>query len=151
MKINKIKENKEFLVQLLCGVVFILLGILQILHYKNIGFFELGYVFIGAMYILFAVKTSKLPKTETVFDERYIGLRNKAGFYAFFSILVVVMILSFADVLLLYGPIEINSSAFLFSGSENAFPLMLRYIFISSIGVMIFVGLLTYYRKRGIE
>ena len=148
---DKIKENNVFLVQIICGAVFILLGILQTIHYKNIGFFELGYVFIGIIYILFAIKTSKLPKTETVIDERFIGIKNKAGFYAFFSILIVVMILSFADVLLLYGPIEINSSAFLFSGSENAFPLMLRYIFISSIGVMIFVGLLTYYRKRGIE
>ncbi|MCK5177504.1 MAG: hypothetical protein KAQ92_07280 [Candidatus Aenigmarchaeota archaeon] len=146
---DKIKENNVFLVQIICGAVFILLGILQTIHYKNIGFFELGYVFIGIIYILFAIKTSKLPKTETVIDERFIGIKNKAGFYAFFSILIVVMILSFADILLLYNVMDIGSSVFLFSGSENVFPLMIRYVFISSIGVIIWAGLIIYYRKRG--
>ncbi|MCK5039508.1 MAG: hypothetical protein KAR87_00885, partial [Candidatus Aenigmarchaeota archaeon] len=148
---DKIKENKVFLVQIICGIIFILLGIIQILHYKTIQFFNAGYILIGIMYILLAIKTSKLPKTETVLDERFISIRNKAGFYAFFSIIIVVMILSFVDIILLYDVIDISSSVFLIGGSENAFPLMLRYIFISSIGVMIFVGLIAYYRKRGIK
>ena len=101
------------------------------------------------MYILLAIKTSKLPKTETVPDERFIGIRNKAGFYAFFSIITVVMILSFVDLLLFYGVIDIGSSALFFSGSENVFPLIARYMFISFVGVMVFVCVMAYQLKKG--
>ena len=59
MRKNQIKENKVFLVQIACGVVFILLGLVQIMRYKTIGFFASGYVLIGIMYILLAIKTSK--------------------------------------------------------------------------------------------
>ena len=76
MKKDKIKENKVFLVQTICGGVFILLGVLQAIHYKSIGFFESGYFLIGVMYVLLAIKTSKLSKTETVVDERFISIRN---------------------------------------------------------------------------
>lgn len=135
---------------IICGVVFILLGVIQIMHYKTIRFFDAGYILIGLMYLFIAFKTSTLPKTETAFDERYIGLRNKAGFYAFLSIITTVIILSWMDILLLYTK-DIGSSVFFFSGFENTFPIIIRSIFISTIGIMVFVGLIAYYRKRGIE
>ncbi|MCK5233861.1 MAG: hypothetical protein KAJ91_03515 [Candidatus Aenigmarchaeota archaeon] len=146
---DNVGENKVFLVHIACGAVFILLGLVQVMRYEAIGFFASGYVLIGIMYILLAVKTSKLPKTETMPDERFIGIRDKAGFYAFFSIIAVVMILSFVDLLLLYDIIDIGSSALLFSGSENIFPLMARYMFISFVGVMVFIGVMAYYLKKG--
>ncbi len=95
----KFRQDKDILQFLGMGLGVILLGIVMclFLHPHGIGF---GFILTGVIILIIGLYTATKPKTDIMMDERYTRINEKAGYNAFWTTILTMGILWYADIFL---------------------------------------------------
>ncbi len=96
----KIRKDKDVLRFFGISLVSILLGAAMLMFKAVFGaaaFFGGGLVLAGVIMFVMALCASMKPKTDLVVDERVARINEKAGYSAFWIVLLAVTILYWAD------------------------------------------------------
>ena len=133
MKLHFDVQAKRIIV---AGVLLAVLGAsvlcTSIEESKSIAFVAGGLVLAGLITIVMGLKTAATPKSERAFDERMRGINKKAGYRAFWLVMVIITILFWGNKWFAWG---LDASDF--------------YHFTLSTGFISWALLRLYYEKKG--
>ena len=96
----KIRKDKDILSFIGVGLITILLGSVALFFQtgsKTIMVLGGMSILVGIMMCIMALYASTKPKTELVADERITGINEKAGYAAFWIVLLAVTVIFWAD------------------------------------------------------
>ena len=95
----KFRKDKDILRFFGIGLGVILLGIFMciFLHPHGIG---AGFILVGLIMLVIGLYTSTKPKGDTIMDERFRKINERAGYQAFWITLSTMAILWYADIFL---------------------------------------------------
>ena len=96
----KLRKDKDILSFIGVGLITILLGSVALFfqtYSKTITVLGAISILVGIMMCVMALVASTKPKTELIQDERITRINEKAGYAAFWIVLLVVTILYWAD------------------------------------------------------
>jgi uncharacterized membrane protein len=93
----KIKNKKDALVigGLLAGTVTVLGGIINCLH--SYDFKHCSLIWVGLLILGSALYAMRRPETEVLPDERVTRINEKAGYVAFWLVLILITLLFWSD------------------------------------------------------
>ena len=130
----KIRKDKDILRFSGIAVLSILAGILMISFLSGPTYFGIGSVLIimGVIAIIVAVITAARPKEDLIPDERSVRVNEKAGYHAFWILLVT---LALVQSIAMFGRLDLSYK----SVSPDIF----------FVGMLSFVILRWYYNRRG--
>ncbi len=130
----KFRKDKDILRFSGIAVLLILVGILMMSFLSGLTYFGIGFVLIimGIIAIIIAIITAARPKEDLIQDERSVRVDEKAGYHAFWILLVTMALV---QSIAMFGRLNLSYK----SVSPDIF----------FVGMLSFVILRWYYNRRG--
>ncbi|MEA2004294.1 MAG: DUF2178 domain-containing protein [archaeon] len=97
----KFRKDRDILRFSCIAVLLILAGILMISFLSSPVYFRIGFALIitGIMAIIVAIITAARPKEDLIQDERSVRVNEKAGYHAFWILLLTMGLLQTAGII----------------------------------------------------
>ena len=130
----KFRKDKDILHFSCVAALLILAGIFMVSFLPGPVYFRIGFVLLitGIIAIIVAIITAARPKEDLMQDERSVGINEKAGYHAFWILLLTMCLLQVAGMI---WRLDLN------------FKDVVSYLFI--IGIWSWIILKWYYNRRG--
>ena len=96
----KIRTNRKILLSIGVGLSVIMLAVVILTFGMTSGamsFSSLGLIVAGMLMFAISLHAATKPETELVADERVMGINEKAGYVAFWLVLLSITILFWSD------------------------------------------------------